>query len=164
MRLVGSSLSDINFQCFKQWFLKLIHFHWFFKVLAICRKVSYHSYDFKYIFFFYPLHRSSSMFLIRTPWISSFSPLLTHTLYWILHRKRINHGFLKLRFIFPLRLESFVIWAVQNYQFALVPPSPRGKHLAANTISELILYASLIRCLGMHRDYSQCGFFASILK
>lgn len=49
MRLVGSSLSDVNFECFKQWLLKLIHFRWFFKVLAICREGPYHSYGFKYI-------------------------------------------------------------------------------------------------------------------
>lgn len=95
------------------------------------------------------------MFLIRTPRISSFSPLMTHTLQWVFHRKRINHGFLNLRFIFPWWLERFVIWVVQNYHFALAPPSPRGKHLAANSISELILYMSLISHLGIQRDYSE---------
>lgn len=135
MRLVGSSLPDINFQCFKQWFLKLIHFHWFFQVLAICRKASHHSHDFKFF--------CLSMFLISTPWISSFAPLRTHTLWW----KRINCGLMKLWLIFRWWLERFV----QNYQFALVSLSAKGWHLAANSISEFSLYAWLISYPGTRR-------------
>lgn len=46
------------------------------------------------------------------------------------------------------------MWVVKNYQFALAPPSSRGKHLAANNILELIIYMSLIANPGTHRGYS----------
>lgn len=118
MRLVGSSLSDINFQCLKQWFLKLIHFHRFFEVLAICRK--YQITDFKYIFFSSQKknHRSENLpcsqfslnFIISSIYVEKYAVQL------VFHRKMINPSFPKLGLTFPWLLGRFDIWMVRNYQ------------------------------------------------
>lgn len=118
MRLVRPSLSDINFQCLKQWFLKLIHFHRFFEVLAICRR--YQITDFKYIFSSSQKknHRSENLpcSLFSLNFIISSTYVEKYTVQLVFHRKMSNPSFPKLGLIFPWLSGRFDIWLVRNYQ------------------------------------------------
>lgn len=152
MRLVGSSLSDINFQCLKQWFLKLIHFHRFFEVLAICRK--YQITDFKYIFFSSQKKKITEVktfHVLNSPWISSFPPLMWRSTLCSLY----SIGRWQTPVFQNLDSLSLGYWGGLTFEWSGITSTSlsTGRTPCCKLYLELILYESFVRYLHIRRDY-----------